>query len=171
VEGGDHNEECVALLRKEGIPTVQGNHDEDCNVDISKTARAWLDSLPTELNREEYRFTHITPDDSDIPIFSQFRALDIFEGHPDFRALFIGHLHYPILYILSPKKPYEPLMPRIKYGRDMPVKPDHRYIICVGAVGYPRDGLREIRYVTLDLTDHIVQFIRFSGPLLNLGVK
>ena len=36
------------------------------------------------------------------------------------------------------------------HDRPFPLDPADRYLVCVGAVGYPRDGIRKPRYCIYD---------------------
>jgi hypothetical protein len=47
--------------------------------------------------------------------------------------------------------------------------PADRYIVCVGAVGYSRDGIKKPRYAIYDEAAGTVEMRCVDGPLLPIG--
>jgi hypothetical protein len=80
----------------------------------------------------------------------------------------IGHLPYPALYGAH----YEHFGDTRSYSVDAGVialQPNDRYIISVGAIGYPRAGGCFLRYGIYDAEAQTVEFIKLPGPLLPYG--
>ncbi len=50
------------------------------------------------------------------------------------------------------------------------LNPRDRYIICFGAIGYPRGGGKFIRYGIFDSDENRVEFIKLKGTLLPYGL-
>lgn len=170
-DGTEDGEQAALFMRRSGIPCVRGNHDEDRGTTpLTDDTRAWLTGLPRELRRGDVLFTHIGPGDDPMPILSPWRAASVFEDHAHFRLLFIGHLHYPMLYAERSELTTDPAKSGWHYGVELPLDPTDRYIACVGSVGYPRDGMRQLRYAIYDDGRHALTFMRFKGPLLDFGV-
>lgn len=48
--------------------------------------------------------------------------------------------------------------------------PADRYIVCFGAIGYPRSHGKYIRYGVHDRSDSTVEFVKIRGPLLPFGL-
>ncbi|CAN5489110.1 hypothetical protein BH09SUM1_BH09SUM1_19070 [soil metagenome] len=168
-EGGEEGDACVRLLQEARIETIRGNHDEDCRfTPISDSSKSWLGGLPAEIQRGDTLFTHIAPS-SEKPINSGYRAMSVFEEFADFRLLFVGHLHYPALFGERSEDRIQASLPKWSYGVPFALNQDDRYIICPGSVGYPRDGMRQLRYAILDEEANAVTFMRLHGPLLDFG--
>lgn len=53
-----------------------------------------------------------------------------------------------------------------EFNRLYALDPDDRYVIGMGAVGYPRDGLRKIRYGIYDQHVQTIEVRALDGPLL-----
>lgn len=170
-DGGEEGEECVRILRENQIPTVRGNHDEDsvC-VPVSEESSRWLAALPLELRRGEALFTHIEPGGQERAINTVFRAASVFEDFNSFRLLFVGHLHYPAVFAEKTRSSIEAALPQWRYNRPFDLGDRTRHIICPGSIGYPRDGLRKLRYAILDEASSQLTLLCLDGPLLDLGV-
>ncbi len=170
-DGGEKGDECVQLLRELNIPTTRGNHDEDCRVTpITEESRRWLQELPKQKWDDDILYTHISPDENEKKITSPHKAAFIFEDFPDFRVLFIGHLHFPVLFENDPSNRVEARLPKWKYGAPFQLSNERRYILCPGSIGYPRDGLRKLRYLIFEKEAQSITMMSFEGPLLDFGV-
>lgn len=159
---------CIDLLQKRAILTVRGNHDEnelDC---LTPEENRWLRQLPFTHTRGDLLFIHISPDlrDQGRGIDSEVRAAIAFEDNPDFRIAFVGHTHIPALFREVRGMGLSAHLPEWSYGAPVPLEKTERYIVAVGAVGYPRDGMARLRYVIFDEETSAVEFIRIKGTLL-----
>jgi predicted phosphodiesterase len=167
VDGGFFNVEVIELMQDLKIPTVQGNHDvfNDCN--LPDYHQNWLNDLPQDITEAEICFTHISPRRGRNKISDRVEAWNVFSETTQ-RLCFIGHLHYPVLYgsrceFFGESHGYD-----IDQGA-YPLDPDDRYVICFGAIGYPRGGGAFIRYGIYDDRTHSLEFIKLEGYLLPYG--
>lgn len=161
---------CVDELRRRGIPTVRGNHDELPSEGVSPEQAVWLRSRPLEIRIGEIVYTHISPDGNERKLSSSGRVWNALDNRRDFQVAFVGHLHFPILFAQDPRDPMQIRTPAWKYHQPYVFNEQWRYVICVGAVGYPRDGLRKIRYAIYDDEANAMEFVRLDGTLLPYGV-
>ena len=167
VDGGFFNIEVIKLVQALKIPTIQGNHDafNDCN--LPAHYQNWLNDLPQEITEKDIFFTHISPRHSRNKISDQVEAWNVFSETTQ-RLCFIGHLHYPVLYGLRCEFFGESHCYDID-GGVYPLEPDDRYVICFGAICYPRGGGAFIRYGIYDDRTHSLEFIKLEGYLLPYG--
>jgi len=172
--GGNPNE-CVEILRENGIPTIAGNHDYAAlgQVDISyfndiaRTAilwtreelkpenLAWLKELPLSVELNEMLFVHASPHQPEnwnyIITMGQARV-----GFQHFRQkiCFIGHSHTPFIVENNDGQLGCPENPRIK------CRGNCRYLVNVGSVGQPRDRNPEACYTIYDREAQTVEIRR-----------
>ncbi len=168
VEGGEENEAVVALMRRHPIEVIRGNHDDIHDCPLSPDAARWLTDRPDTLIADELLFTHITPRRKQHAIRDRTEAWNVFD-ETEYRRCFIGHLHYPVLYGEASEDICEARAYPVDSGI-VPLDPLDRYIICFGAIGYPRAGGRFIRYGIFDDQEETVEFIKLAGPVLPYGI-
>ncbi len=181
VDGGEENDAVVQEIRNRisdfdpdspglnsrGFYAVCGNHDETHNCALSQPNKHWLKQLPETLIESDIIFTHISPRPKKKAIKNGIEAWNVFD-ETTWRLSFIGHLHFPALF----GEVNEDLCEAHSYSVDEGIyqlDPTDRYIICFGAVGYPRGGGKFIRYGIFDGVANTVEFIKLSGPLLQFG--
>ncbi|HEY9704000.1 MAG TPA: metallophosphoesterase family protein [Allocoleopsis sp.] len=169
VEGGNYNNEVVELIKKHEYLTIQGNHDEFNLCDLKKENQIWLNQLPEEIIENDTIFTHISPrPERKVSISNNIEAWNVFDER-DFRLCFIGHLHWPVIFGYECEnfaESQEYVIEKEIFKLDM----SDRYIICFGAVGYPRGGGKFIRYGIFDLPNYQLEFIKLQGELLPFGL-
>lgn len=180
VDGGDGNDAVVEWMRSpqwsadrhtqaiNPIRTVCGNHDlaNDCH--LKPENQAWLNQLPELIVEGDVAFTHISPRSPQRKISTAIEAWNVFDD-TDFWLCCIGHIHFPALFGDRSTAFGEAESYPVDQGC-YPLDPDDRYIISVGAIGYPRGGGKYIRYGILDLAAKTVEFVRLPGPLLPYGL-
>ncbi|MFK5970941.1 MAG: metallophosphoesterase family protein [Candidatus Marithrix sp.] len=168
VEGGDHNDAVVDIIRKNDYQTVIGNHDEINDCILTQSNQEWLSNLPENIIEKNILFTHVSPRRKKrLIISSDIEAWNVFDEE-NFRLCFIGHTHSPVIYGDKNNSFGEAKT----YDMDEGIfcmKNNDRYIISFGAVGYPRNGGIYIRYGIFDDQENTVEFIKLNGFLLPYG--
>lgn len=168
VDGGGEDEEVVRYIRDNYIPTVRGNHDETNSLTLVGDVRAILEALPEEIREGDTLYTHISPRRKKAKILDVYEAWNVF-GETDARRVFVGHAHVPLLFgewseHACSASEY-PLASNVPLGLD----PDDRYIVCVGAIGYSRDGIAKPRYAIYDAEAGTVESRAVDTAVLPLG--
>ncbi|MEI6279680.1 MAG: metallophosphoesterase family protein [Verrucomicrobiae bacterium] len=169
---------CMRAVREIGCPVLLGNHDEaacmpapppDFNdtatagvvfaaARLSESDRAWITSLPRNLEIEEAVFTHATLATSfGWPyIISPENAGRHFANQTTHLA-FCGHTHKPMIW--WQEAPGGQVTQRT--GKEiMPLPPGGKVLVNVGAVGQPRDGDIRACYVIYRPEQNTVEFRR-----------
>lgn len=175
---GPQPEACLALLRKRGIVSVQGNHElavaqakyrqwfnpqsrealqRTCEL-VSDESVAYIRELPRFLIRHGCLFVHGLPPDSAFRYLYEINGEDLADLFSRFTeaVAFVGHTHE---------------LERISWdGRrarrhalaqgDQILDRSLRHIVNIGAVGQPRDGDNRAKYVLWD-TDTWTLTVRF----------
>ncbi len=168
VEGGDHNDKVVEIIRRNNYPTVIGNHDEINDCVLTAANQEWLSSLPETIIEKDVLFTHVSPRRKrKLIISNNIEAWNVFDEE-EFRLCFIGHTHSPMIYgdknnSFGEAKSYD------VNGGVFCTQDNDRYIISFGAVGYPRRGGVYIRYGIFDDENNTVEFVKLTGFLLPYG--
>jgi hypothetical protein len=146
---------------------VAGNHDRAAGLDLPADVRDFLDRLPETLVEGDALFTHISPRRRKSAIRDLFEAWNALDETAA-RIVFVGHTHFPRIFRLGGERfTTEPC--DFAPGRPVPLDPAERYVVCVGAVGYPRDGIRKPRYAVWDADAGAVELREVDGPVLPLG--
>jgi len=148
VDGGPGNEEVVRYVHDNAIPTVRGNHDETNSLTLARDVRTFLEALPEEIREDDALFTHISPRRKKAKILDMYEAWNVF-GETAARRVFVGHAHIPLLFGESSEHACSATQYPLASNSPLVLDPQDRYIVCVGAVGYSRDGIAKPRYVTL----------------------
>jgi predicted phosphodiesterase len=170
VDGGEHENEVVDEIRRRKIPTVRGNHDEGGGWRTTPERRAFLAGLPQYLAEGEVLYAHISPRPANKrKIADKFEASNAFDEWKTRRLAFVGHAHVPRIFGEESPRPFEALEHPVRHNRAFKLRAGERYIVCVGAVGYPRDGIRKLRYAIFDDELDLVEARAIDGPLLDLG--
>jgi len=166
--------ECIEKIRALGCKVVLGNHDagavgrtdirffnsaareavEWSREALDGTSASFLSALPYVARTECFTLVHATlgnPEDWTY-IFSRFEAESYFRYQED-PVCFVGHTHIPCCFSTNTS-------PGFSRARTIHLKPDAKYIINVGSVGQPRDGIPLSCYVTYDPAENLVRFVR-----------
>jgi predicted phosphodiesterase len=175
---GPEPNEVIELLQERNIPSVVGNHElgvinpkflswfnQPARQSLEWTIRSLTENSLTFIHNlnnfilaHTCRFVHGTPPNSPVTYLfqlSHFKLKQVFERTSQ-RLCFVGHTHVLEL-ITSGAKGVEraPLL-------ESPVQLNEgkKYIINVGAVGQPRDGNNNAKYVIWDDADDSLE-VRF----------
>lgn len=167
VDGGDHDEEVVDSLRKRGIRSVRGNHDENNDLRLAAATQEYLARLPEYIVEGDVVYTHISPRKRKRKVNHSVEAWNAFED-ASFRVAFIGHAHVPLVFARRCERHGEATPVDFEYNRPVPLAPDERYIVCVGSVGYGRDEVGKLRYAIHDRGAGTVELRAVDGPLLQM---
>jgi diadenosine tetraphosphatase ApaH/serine/threonine PP2A family protein phosphatase len=167
--------ECVALLRERGIPSVMGNHDaavldDDELAHFNRIARdavvwtreiiepenlKWLREQPMSLAVGDALIVHASPQEPEkwnyVLYYSD--AIQAFEHFSELMC-FIGHSHQPFFITLRGKDIAHQQQSHITLGED------ERHLINVGSVGQPRDRDSRAAYVIADFAAGCVNLER-----------
>lgn len=135
----------IALLLEHDVNAVKGNNDflvENMLADPrrkpdaeSAKVLAFLRKTPVVRTRGDVRFAHSLPFDTlrafyePIDTGNTRRAEELF-GEADFRILFCGHSHLPVLFRRSGGQVTREAVPA---GEPIPLEQEERYIFVVGS--------------------------------------
>ena len=163
---GPSPSECVEIVRREFAVSVKGNHDaavvdgDDSALPrdgkaavalhretLSADDVAWLDGLPLVAEAHGATYVHAAPDQPERwPRLESFRdtkrQFDAFETD----LCFLGHSHKPAV-----------VAETLGVFR---VRPGHRFLVNVGAVGQPRDHDPRLSYALFDTEAFTVELVR-----------
>ena len=167
VEGGPKNDWVCDTLRKNGITCILGNHDEDHDVVLSQINEQWLASLPEQITEDLTVFTHESPAVPPRKIADSYEAWRVFDETP-FTRVFVGDSHIAALYTDSDMTAGHASKVNFEYGTPVQLNLNNRTIICPGAVGYPRDGLKKPRFAIYDSDKDSITFYSSDAPTLDL---
>ncbi|NYT03864.1 MAG: metallophosphoesterase [Candidatus Methanofastidiosa archaeon] len=191
---GPYPNEVVNVFIDQKIPTTLGNHDvatfdmELLNdlggiahesmmltLDIlGKSEKNYIEKLPRSLKCRDFYFVHASPPDNVRGYITRKGVIEIIYLFSQFdsKICFIGHTHLLANYYLEFNKlKYE----SIGEGR-IELDPEKKYILNVGSVGQPRDGISKAKYIILDEDDYSldVRFVDYDikkvqDKILELG--
>lgn len=165
VDGGPNSAEVVRLVQELALPTVQGNHDEYPNTPLPVGIEDWLRELPEAIVEGSVIYTHTSPRVKKSKISDAVEAWNVFE-ETGCRRIFVGDVHVPLIFGHRCSEKVSAASCPIPYDVELPFDPDDRYIVCVGAVGYSRDGYNWLRYAVYDDKRDTITFHAPEGPLL-----
>ena len=168
VDGGEENDQVVRYVRDHDIPTVRGNHDENNALDLAADVCAYLEALPEEIREGDVLYTHISPRSKKAKIIDECEAWNAFD-ETDARLVFVGHAHIPMLYGERCSHSCQATEYAVIINTPFALDPEDRYIVCVGAIGYGRDGIHKPRYVIYDSEAGTVESRTVDVPTLPIG--
>ncbi len=168
VDGATENEEVVRYLRDRRIPTVRGNHDETNSLTLADDVQAYLEALPEEIRAGDILYTHISPRRKKSKISDEYEAWNTFE-ETTARLIFVGHAHIPLLFGERSDHACQATAYALESDTPFALDPQNRYIVCVGAIGYSRDGIRKPRYLIYDAETETIESRLVNVPTLLLG--
>ena len=166
VDGGLQSVEVVRELQASKVLTVRGNHDEYGVWDDTLPAdvRDFLRSLPEEIIEGDVFYTHTSPRKKKAKIRDEIEAWNVFE-ETDWRRVFVGDVHIPMILSQQSDRQVSATQHTITYDEIFAFDASDRYIVCVGAVGYSRDGWRQLRYAIYDDVEDTLLFRAPPGPI------
>lgn len=170
---GPNPNECVQLIRERCDIVLMGNHDYAAiglaNVDYfneyAKIATQWtmnalsrknvdyLKTLPFSHQTDDALMVHSSPTNPS----HWYYVLSLQDALIEMRAFtqpicFIGHSHVPGIF--SKKQ--------IVRTQTMKIEPNEKYIVNVGSVGQPRDGIPESSIVIYDPDARTIEYKRLE---------
>jgi len=174
---------CVDWVRDNVDIVLAGNHDyaavkkidpSDFNPDALKaclwTREAlternieYLNSLPTKKEQDGVLWVHSSPFEEEEwhYVNNQYDGEDNFP-HFDTQWCFLGHTHKPVILGKPPQSKVEAVYGGAVHYWEHILKQDWRYIINVGSLGQPRDGIPSPCFVVFDSDSLSVEFRRFD---------
>ncbi len=177
---GANPNECADLIRGEAHLTLCGNHDHAAVGETSieyfnsyaRAAILWtmgvlkpdfrefLKGLPFTGAADGAFLVHATPSEPARwnYVFEAHEAMEEFNAFQE-RVCFIGHSHFA-LFFAKEGPSCKVILPRA-----FTMENDARYLVNVGSVGQPRDGLPTACFVTYDVPEGVVQFHRVEYDL------
>lgn len=170
VDGGPDNEQVIETLRRLNVPCMRGNHDETNDVQLEYASHQFLQCLPECLTEDDVLYMHISPRNPrnrKRKVSHAVEAWNVFD-ECEFRLLFIGHVHVPIIFGMRSETFGEAAIHEFEYHKPYTLSNDERYIVSIGAIGYGRDDVGKVRYAIYDAQANTVEFRAVDGPLLPL---
>jgi diadenosine tetraphosphatase ApaH/serine/threonine PP2A family protein phosphatase len=157
----------VERLAERDVSGVRGNHDaaalggpeidwfnpearaavEWTRDTISGTTRAWLESLPERIERDDLTLVHGSPRDPLREYITDTVAADENFAAMATRHGLHGHTHIPVAWS---QRAARVELARVDDGTTVDLVPD-RVLLNPGSVGQPRDGDPRAAYLVLDL--------------------
>jgi diadenosine tetraphosphatase ApaH/serine/threonine PP2A family protein phosphatase len=164
---GANPNECIALVQERARIRIGGNHDVAAagiidTETFNRTAQRaiqWtvrnilphhrdaLNEYDTVRRYGECLFAHaspLSPMDWEY-VYTVRQANGIFDATGE-RFIFIGHTHVPAII-----ERHRVWGSKVVSGSVCPVDPESRYLINVGSIGQPRDGIAAASFALLDL--------------------
>ncbi len=137
---------------------------------LAGDVEAYLRGLPEELREGDVLYTHISPRRKKAKVLDVYEAWNVF-GETDARMIFVGHAHIPLLFGEWSGHACQASAYPLASNAPLALDPQDRYIVCVGAVGYSRDGIAKPRYAIYDAWAGTVESRAVDAPVLRLGLR
>jgi len=180
---GPNPNECVSRVREERNTCLAGNHDwaalgklslSSFNTDarianawtqrqLGSTARAFLNSLPTNRVVGDFTLAHASPREPVWEYITHATVARANLSHFSTPFCLVGHTHIPVIFRYDEDRD-EMETVRPTYGEPFSLEPD-RMIINPGSVGQPRDGNPEASYAILDADEMTWTYYRVEYPV------
>lgn len=177
---GANPNECAELVREKTHLALCGNHDHaavgETSIEyfnsyaraailwtmgvLKPDCREFLKGLPFTGAVDGAFLVHSTPSEPARwnYVFEVHEALDEFNAFRE-RVCFIGHSHFALFFVKEGQSC------KVVLPRTFTLENDTRYLVNVGSVGQPRDGLPTACFATYDAPDGVVQFHRVEYDL------
>jgi len=171
-EDSEDNEHCINLIKKLGIKTVMGQHDDTCvkvnSPPVSSGSRSYLKTLPVSIEIDSTFLVHDNPLEnarkgqgmwnqgsyvkSSLEAAIVFEDLD--ESQSSFHFFLIGHTHAPKIF--SSKRG------EIEFRFNDPVQliEDEKYIINPGRIGGVDRYSMGVSCAILETESYILTFVK-----------
>jgi diadenosine tetraphosphatase ApaH/serine/threonine PP2A family protein phosphatase len=137
---------------------------------LDAAQRNFLESLPMAVEEADRLYVHASADEPAQwhYILDTGRARKSFEATAA-QQVFCGHVHVPMLYLLSRAgKVFEFTPPA---GIAIPMLPGRRVLAVLGAVGQPRDQNPAACYALLDETQNMLTYVRVPYDVASAARK
>lgn len=174
---GTNPNECIEIIKDLKAESICGNHEwavlEKCDIkyfnktaqhaviwtrrNISSEGLEYLDNLDLIFKNEDLILVHgslNTPDEF-YYLTDKLDAFDTF-SLMDRNVCFIGHTHKPQIF------DYKENSINVSSVQNLNIDKEHKYIINVGSVGQPRDGIPDASYCIYDTDLNEIEIIRES---------
>jgi diadenosine tetraphosphatase ApaH/serine/threonine PP2A family protein phosphatase len=171
-----------------GAIAILGNHDVAAagkTVSMNQTAaeaiiwtrgmldvaqRNFLENLPLTIEEATRLYVHASADEPRRwhYILDTRRARKSFDATPA-QQTFCGHVHSPMLYLLSPAGKLFEFTPTS--GVAIPLLGSRRFLAVLGAVGQPRDRNPAAAYAVLDEAQNTLTYIRVPYDVASAARK
>lgn len=180
--------ETVMGLRDEGAVALLGNHDEaidGSDIHMNSLARAAIAWTRRQLAPEHRTFLAGLPLTFEEGGTLYVHANGYAPGSWDYISgpieamrhltrtgmglTFCGHVHVPMLYHLSATGKIGEFAPTT--GMDIPLLPSRSWVVVVGAVGQPRDGIPAANYALYDTEQRVLRFMRVPYDTAKAAAK
>ncbi|HWY76210.1 MAG TPA: metallophosphoesterase family protein [Verrucomicrobiae bacterium] len=182
---GANPRECLAIVRKIGMPCVKGNHDEYCSSEeqldgfnphaaeavawtreqLNEEERQWLRDLKYFRMVTSFSMVHATLDGPQRwgYVFDKLAAAASFT-YQNTGVCFFGHTHVPVAFIRDS-------MVRGGTYSKFKVEQGKKYFVNVGSVGQPRDNNPKAAYVVYDVDDGTIELRRLDYDIAGAQKK
>ena len=167
--------ECIAALQKIDCVCVKGNHDDDASNNrslenlndearaslewtrkrLSSSQKDWLAALPYQRRLGRNMLVHASLDNPEVwnYVRNRFDAASSMQMQKT-PLCFFGHTHVPAAYCK------EGVNVSALSETFIHLQTEQSYLINVGSVGQPRDGVPEASYVIFDRVERTLDFRR-----------
>jgi predicted phosphodiesterase len=182
---GANPKECLAIVRKIGMPCVKGNHDEYCSSEeqldgfnphaaeavawtreqLNDEERQWLRDLKYFRMVTSFSMVHATLDGPQRwgYVFDKLAAAASFT-YQNTGVCFFGHTHVPVAFIRDS-------MVRGGTYSKFKVEQGKKYFVNVGSVGQPRDNNPKAAYVVYDIDEGTIELRRLDYDIAGAQKK
>ena len=92
-------------------------------------------------------------------------AWNVFE-EISYTRIFVGDIHIPLIFGQKCTEKVSAATYPIPYDEEFRFAEDDRYAVCVGSIGYSRDGYNWLRYAVYDSERDSITFRAPEGPIL-----
>ncbi|MGJ8676543.1 MAG: metallophosphoesterase family protein [Akkermansiaceae bacterium] len=174
---GPNPSDCIAAMQEINCVCVKGNHDDDASNDrnlenlnkqaklslewtrksLSDSQKSWLAQLPYQrrLGRNMLVHSSITKPETWEYVRNRFDA-EVAMLNQQTPICFFGHTHVPVTYVKKGNSVTK------LTDTDIELSPDEKYLINVGSVGQPRDGIAKACYAIFDREKRTISLRRVS---------
>ena len=155
---GNHDHAVIGLTNKEYFNPNAKQAVEWTAKKLSKPDFDFFASLPMTIRENKIIFTHASlhkPSEWGY-ILDEYEAEECFRIMDDAFITFIGHSHIPLAFEYGPG----PYVKFLGFFNHLTLNPSCRYIINVGSVGQPRDGINQASYVLYDSEKFSIDLVR-----------
>ncbi|MBR4675627.1 MAG: metallophosphoesterase family protein [Victivallales bacterium] len=177
--------ECLDMMRAlNPVATVRGNHDEYVGTEqdlygFNPSAAAAVNWTRSQLTKEDRKYLAELPYSTvvripgvspfsivhgtmDNPhtwgyIFTRLQAVASMENQRPYKLCFFGHTHMPLYFV---EKEYETQGFFFQEDAPISIEPNSRYLINVGSVGQPRDGIPTAAFTIYTPDENKVELYR-----------
>ncbi len=154
IHGGGQDEDVVRLVRENRIATVFGNHELKHNFELAEDTTRFIEGLPERISFDNTVLAHASPlDRKKITCIDD--ACNVFRN-AEFTRGFVGHTHFPFVYALTAEG--EIIEHDHPIEEELKMDDDHRYLICVGALGDQRTPRIPSQYTIFNTVDKTVRY-------------